>query len=151
VGAPLDLSAGAHDAAEIKKRLRTSAVPLYVALSNLIRAEIEEGRWAVGAQLPTLDTLSQMYGVARVTARQALGVLADDGFIERVQGKGTFVASGAPERKIVHLDSDWHNFLKMLDGNLPEPLVVDGRSELPDRAQLGDRSRLPHAARPRCG
>ncbi|MEP9351326.1 GntR family transcriptional regulator [Xanthobacter sp. KR7-225] len=127
--APLDTAAGsaatAADATELKKRLRTSAVPLYVALSNLLRAEIEAGRWAVGAQLPTLERLSELYGVARVTARQALGVLADDGLIERVQGKGTFVASGAPERKIIQLDSDWHNFLKMLDGNLPEPLVVD--------------------------
>lgn len=125
MGAPLDMAASAYDAAEVKKRLRTSAVPLYVALSNLLRAEIEEGRWPVGTQLPTLDRLSEMYGVARVTARQALGVLADEGLIERVQGKGTFVASGAAERKIIHLDSDWHNFLKMLDGNLPEPLVVD--------------------------
>lgn len=144
VDVPLEISAGGVDdgqeAAEARKRLRTSAVPLYVALSNLLRAEIEEGRWPVGAQLPTLDRLSVMYGVARVTARQALGVLADGGLIERVQGKGTFVASGAPERKIIQLDSDWHNFLKMLDGNLPEPLVVDPDSGPP---RLG-----PHEGRP---
>lgn len=134
---------GAREAAEARKRLRTSAVPLYVALSNLLRAEIEEGRWPVGAQLPTLDRLSEMYGVARVTARQALGVLADDGLIERVQGKGTFVASGAPERKIIQLDSDWHNFLKMLDGNLPEPLVVDPDSAPP---RLGPNEGQPAAS-----
>lgn len=116
---------------ERRRRLRTSALPLYVALSNLIRAEIEEGRWPPGHQLPTLDQLSEMYGVARVTVRQALGVLADDRLIARMQGKGTFVADRLTPRKIIQLDSSWHTFLQMLDGNLPDTLAVEPEAVLP--------------------
>lgn len=116
---------------ERRRRLRTSAAPLYVALSNLIRAEIEDGRWAPGSQLPTLDQLSEMFGVARVTVRQALGVLADDGLIDRMQGKGTFVADRLAPRKVIQLDSSWHTFMQMLDGNLPDTLAVDPDARLP--------------------
>lgn len=116
---------------EVRRRLRTSSLPLYVALSNLLRSEIQEGRWAPGAQLPTLEQLSDLYGVARVTVRQALGVLADDGLIERVQGKGTFVADALAPRKTIRLDSSWHTFLQMLDGNLPETLAVNPEATLP--------------------
>lgn len=116
---------------EIRRRLRTSALPLYVALSNLLRSEIQEGRWPPGSQLPTLEQLSDLYGVARVTVRQAVGVLADDGLIERVQGKGTFVADALAPRKIIRLDSSWHTFVRMLDGNLPETLAVESDARLP--------------------
>lgn len=121
----------AADGDERRRRLRTSAAPLYVALSNLFRAEIEDGRWAPGSQLPTLDQLSEMYGVARVTVRQALGVLADSGLIDRMQGKGTFVADQLAPRKVIQLDSSWHSFMEMLDGNLPETLAVDADVPLP--------------------
>jgi len=120
-----------HDGEEARRRLRTSSLPLYVTLSNLLRAEIQEGRWPTGTQLPTLDQLSDMYGMARVTVRQALGVLADDGLIDRVQGKGTFVADGLKPRKTINLDSSWDNFLQMLDGNLPQTLTVEAEVGLP--------------------
>ncbi|OYX87733.1 MAG: hypothetical protein B7Y84_10745 [Azorhizobium sp. 32-67-21] len=126
-----DMVQDGADGEERRRRLRTSALPLYVALSNLIRAEIEEGRWPPGHQLPTLDQLSEMYGVARVTVRQALGVLADDRLIERMQGKGTFVADRLTPRKIIQLDSSWHTFMEMLDGNLPETLAVEVDVPLP--------------------
>lgn len=125
------LNGDVHDGEEARRRLRTSSLPLYVALSNLLRAEIEEGRWPPGTQLPTLEQLSEMYGMARVTVRQALGVLADDGLIDRVQGKGTFVADVVKPRKTIHLDSSWDNFLQMLDGNLPQALTVEADVPLP--------------------
>ncbi|QTL05678.1 GntR family transcriptional regulator [Aquabacter sp. L1I39] len=129
--AAMGLNGDVHDGEEARRRLRTSALPLYVALSNLLRAEIEEGRWPPGTQLPTLEQLSEMYGMARVTVRQALGVLADDGLIDRVQGKGTFVADVVTPRKTIHLDSSWDNFLQMLDGNLPQALTVEADVSLP--------------------
>ena len=46
---------------------------------------------APGAQLPTERVLSERYGVSRVTVRRALALLADDGIVQAVQGRGTFV------------------------------------------------------------
>jgi GntR family transcriptional regulator len=44
-----------------------------------------------GAQLPTERDLSERYGVSRVTVRRALSLLAGDGLVHAVQGRGTFV------------------------------------------------------------
>jgi len=128
-------SAELGDRRDVRRQLRTSSLPFYVALANLLRSDIFEGRLSAGAQLPTLDQLSERYGVARVTVRQALGVLADDGLIERVQGKGTFVKDGFVRRKTIQLESNWSNFLEMLDGNVPEPLSVQADVPLPKNVE----------------
>src|SRR5712672_2626835 len=86
---------------DVRRRLRSSAQPFYVSLSSQLRSEIIEGGWPPGTQLPTIDQLSERYGVAKVTVRQALGTLAADGLIERIQGKGTFVAYTLKKPKLI--------------------------------------------------
>lgn len=58
---------------------------------NQIRNEIICGRWKVGDKLPTEIEYSQNFSVARNTLRCAFKMLEDEGFIERVKSKGTFV------------------------------------------------------------
>lgn len=106
--------------------------PLYISLSTLLRSEISEGGWPVGTQLPTIASLAERYDVARVTIRQALGVLSAEGLIEAIQGKGTFVAGKGNRRKIIELDSNWNSFLAALDGNVPELLEVKKSCDLPE-------------------
>ena len=123
---------GQNEIDEARRRLDQTQQPLYVSLSSLLKAEITEGRWAAGAQLPTIAALSERYDVARVTIRQALGVLSSAGLIEGVQGKGTFVAKNVNRRKVIELDSDWQSFLAALDGNLPELLEERKSCDLPE-------------------
>lgn len=66
-------------------------VRLKVSLRNLIRTELRPGD-----QLPSESELCTQYQVSRITVRQALGALENEGAIERRQGIGTFVA--APKR-----------------------------------------------------
>mgnify|MGYP002732299192 CR=1 FL=1 len=56
------------------------------------------GKWQEGDLLPTEAAVAQSYGVSRITSRQAFAMLADGGYIIRVQGKGSVVAS-APSRQ----------------------------------------------------
>lgn len=58
-----------------------------------ILAHIQGGDWAVGAQIPTEQELTQQLGISRPTLRQALARLTDAGVLTRVQGRGTFVAA----------------------------------------------------------
>ncbi len=116
---------------DARHRLDQAQQPLYVSLSNLLETEIYEGRWRNGAQLPTIAELSDKYQVARVTIRQALGVLATKGLIDSIQGKGTFVAENVVPKHTVELDSDWNHLLAMLDGNIPETIDIKKNCSLP--------------------
>jgi GntR family transcriptional regulator len=71
---------------------RSSFVPLYYQLQELLKEQIESGRWAPGEALPSEPDLARLMGVSRVVVRQALQLLADDRQIVRQRGRGTFVA-----------------------------------------------------------
>ncbi len=70
---------------------RSKPEPLYHQLETDLRERILAGEWAAGEQIPTEEQLGEMYGVSRVTIRQAVRNLVDSGYLERGQGRGTFV------------------------------------------------------------
>ena len=71
---------------------RTSFVPLYYQLQEVLKEQIESGVWAPGEALPSEPQLARRFGISRVVVRQALAILQDDRQIVRVKGRGTFVA-----------------------------------------------------------
>ena len=71
---------------------RTSFVPLYYQLQEVLKEQIESGRWAPGEALPSEPELARRFGISRVVVRQALAILEDDRQIVRIKGRGTFVA-----------------------------------------------------------
>ena len=58
-----------------------------------IRAEIVEGRWAVGERIPPEGELMASLGVARGTLREALRALQYSGMLDIRRGDGTFVTA----------------------------------------------------------
>ncbi len=75
--------------AEIDRR---SPVPKYYQLKEIIRDMIEKDELGVGQAIPPERELCERYGVSRMTARQAVMELVNEGLLYRVQGLGTFVA-----------------------------------------------------------
>jgi GntR family transcriptional regulator len=71
---------------------RSSFVPLYYQLQELLKEQIESGVWQPGERLPSEPELARRHGVSRVVVRQALAILEDDRQVIRMQGRGTFVA-----------------------------------------------------------
>jgi GntR family transcriptional regulator len=71
---------------------RSSAIPLYVQLTDLIRDKITNGEWKPDQKIPSENELNKIYGISRMTARQVLARLVDEDLLFRVQGKGTFVS-----------------------------------------------------------
>jgi GntR family transcriptional regulator len=67
-------------------------VPLYYQLGSVLRDQILSGRYTPGDRIPTEAELSADYGVSRITVRQALSALEDEGLIRREAGRGTFVS-----------------------------------------------------------
>lgn len=64
---------------------------LYRKLYQNIKQEIEEERYPVGSKLPDESELRAQYGVSAITVKKAFGMLADEGYVRRIPGKGTFV------------------------------------------------------------
>lgn len=71
--------------------LRKNRIPLYVQLADIFRRRIAEGDWPVKERIPAVDKLVAEFEVARVTIRQALGLLEQEGLIVRYRAKGSFV------------------------------------------------------------
>ena len=55
---------------------RTSPIPLYFQLAEVLRQDIQSGALAVGSKLPTENELCEQYAVSRSVVRQALQSLA---------------------------------------------------------------------------
>jgi GntR family transcriptional regulator len=72
--------------------------PVYINIRDDLRARLVAGEWAAGERLPAEADLAANYGVARMTIRQAIGVLASEGAVVRRQGVGTFAVDRCPVR-----------------------------------------------------
>ncbi len=67
--------------------------PLYLQLAAKLGDSVREGRWKSGEALPPERHLCEALQISRVTLRQAVDVLVDQGLVTRRQGAGTFVTS----------------------------------------------------------
>lgn len=70
---------------------RDKAIPLYYQIETILRRQILSGELPPGSPLPSEESLGQEFEVSRITVRQALSILQDDGLIVRQRGRGTFV------------------------------------------------------------
>jgi GntR family transcriptional regulator len=68
-----------------------SPIPLYMQLKKDISEKIMNGTLPYGSKLPSEIEIAHQYGISRNTVRTSLCKLADEGFLVRKQGKGTFV------------------------------------------------------------
>ena len=71
---------------------RENSMPLYMQMVERIRSQILSGELKEHEQIMTEKELSEQYGVSRITVRNALDVLTEEGLLIRKRGKGTFVA-----------------------------------------------------------
>lgn len=69
-----------------------SPQPLYVQIRDNLRRKILEGSYAVHERLPSENELMNAFGVSRITIRQALRDLHNEGLVFSAQGKGTYVS-----------------------------------------------------------
>jgi GntR family transcriptional regulator len=71
---------------------RDSEVALYRQLKAWILGELERGAWVAGAPLPSERALVSEFGVSRITVRNALRELVQEGVLRSAPGKGFYVA-----------------------------------------------------------
>ena len=71
--------------------------PIYEQITSQIKAQIFDGTLAEGQQLPSIRALASDLRVSAITTKRAYADLETQGYIETVQGKGSFVAGGNAE------------------------------------------------------
>ncbi|WP_198961286.1 GntR family transcriptional regulator [Pseudonocardia sp. MH-G8] len=74
--------------------------PPYRQIADQLRAAIDGGALVAGGRLPSEAELTQHYGVARMTARQAIQELRAEGRVVAEHGRGVFVRQPAPVRRL---------------------------------------------------
>jgi GntR family transcriptional regulator len=77
--------------------------PLHRQIRQRLRARILDGSYAPDSRMPSEAELGAIFGVSRITVRQALGDLQKEGLIHRIHGKGTFVARPKAFQNVTHL------------------------------------------------
>jgi GntR family transcriptional regulator len=84
---------------------RNSVKPLFLQIYERFYQKISSGEWRPGDKIPPELDLARWYGVGRVTVRRAIDDLVHDRLLVRRRAKGTFVAEGKLERRLVDVES----------------------------------------------
>jgi len=84
---------------------RGSPLPIYYQLKEALKQQIESGALKPHDRMPSERELEEAYHISRMTARRALAELEAEGYIYRVQGKGSFVAEPKVRQGLLWLTS----------------------------------------------
>jgi GntR family transcriptional regulator len=82
---------------------RDSPIPLYLQIKQHLAREIAAAE-GPGGKFHTDSELCAMFGVSRMTVRQAVQELVDDGLVKRARGIGTFVVARPAAARRTPLD-----------------------------------------------
>jgi DNA-binding GntR family transcriptional regulator len=133
--------------------VRTRPLLPDVVRSDLRRAIIE-GEFPPGSKLPNEETLCTRFNVSRITLREAVRGLIEDGYVIRRQGAGTFVTSGPTLRNSLDTNFSYTEYLestgikvskKVLDAVRTEPdgeVAVDLNLDRDDEVVVVRRVRI---------
>jgi GntR family transcriptional regulator len=103
----------------------SDSAPRYLQIADLMRQRIARGTWPLGDKLPSLDALVEEFGVARVTMRQAMDVLAREGLVSPQQGRGTFVTARPPSQRWLKVETSLDELARTYRDDRPQIVSSD--------------------------
>jgi GntR family transcriptional regulator len=86
--------------------------PRYLRIAGDLKQAIAQGRYPVGARLPTEAELCEQFGISRFTAREAVRVLSVAGLVTRRQRVGTVVIARPDDARYTHDTSSVRGLLQ---------------------------------------
>lgn len=108
--------------------------PIYRAVAGALIERIDKGDLPPGSRCPSERQLASEYGISRMTARAAVNLLVQRGYVERKNGSGTFVARPKIELDLSTVAGFSDRILR--HGITPGARVIEARTVGADR--LGD-------------
>jgi GntR family transcriptional regulator len=83
--------------------VKSGPLPRYYQLKEIIRERIRSSEWSPGSLIPSERELCERYGISRMTARQSITELVNEGLLYREQGKGTYVGRPKIAQQLLRL------------------------------------------------
>ncbi|TDH35253.1 GntR family transcriptional regulator [Pseudohoeflea suaedae] len=108
-----------------------SRVPLYAQVASVMRQRIDSGFWTQGSKISTLEELEAEFGVARVTIRQAIELLREEGLLDAQQGRGTFVSGKPKHNRWLNIANDFDTMVSLVKDNVIERVYVEENVDAP--------------------
>ena len=65
-------------------------LPAYIRIHDKIKEDVDDGTWKIGQRLPSERDLCETFDVSRMTVRQAITLLVDEGIKEKMRGTTSF-------------------------------------------------------------
>jgi len=93
--------------------LKDKALPLYYQIETILRRKILSGEFESGTYLPSESALRKEFDVSRITIRQALSLLEQDGLIIRRRGKGTLIPENLETMRAPRLTGSIEDLITM--------------------------------------
>jgi GntR family transcriptional regulator len=120
-----------------------SPLPLHIQVRETIRRQVKDGELIdKTGRLMTEAELGRHFGVSRVTIRNAISPLVDEGMFARARGRGTFLRSNQPENWVGRLmgfsetikDAGYQPGAKVLQQGMTNRHDAEVRTQLRERA-----------------
>ena len=108
--------------------------PIYIKIHNQLRENIEDGKWKVGERIPAERELANQFSVSRMTLRQAIQELVDEGILERRVGSGTFVANRKVQERMSGVTS-FTDLMKSI-GKVPSSTTISNHLTIPSQVEI---------------
>lgn len=116
----------------------SASAPRYLQIADLMRQRIARGLWPLGDKLPSLEALVEEFGVARLTVRQAMDLLAREGLVSPQQGRGTFVTAVPARQQWLQVQTSLDDLARTYRDDKPEIVNIDESvAQAPLRPQDG--------------
>ncbi|MGG0590926.1 GntR family transcriptional regulator [Priestia megaterium] len=84
---------------------KSSPLPIYYQIEEQLKKQIENGELKPNDSLPSEREFAERFEISRMTVRQAINNLVNDGYLYRQKGRGTFVSEKKLEQQLVGLTS----------------------------------------------
>jgi GntR family transcriptional regulator len=117
-------------------------------LPDVVRSELRRaiigGEFLPGSKLPNEEALCNRYSVSRITLREAVRGLIEDGYVTRRQGAGTFVTHGPTLRNSLDTNFSYTEYLESI-GVRASKEVLDAKRVAADDEVIADLNLEPGA------
>ena len=125
-------------------------IPLYKQMSKLIKNKIDKKELKPGDRIESENDLSIRYGISRITVRYAIKELVEEGILNKIQGKGTYVSVN----KEKYYANDYIGFTRscILSGKKATTKLISSGFTLPNRIQadffnIGENDKIVYTKR----